>query len=110
MWSIWRMLLKFGVKRAPKSCQNLGQKMESKLDENWVKLLKSGQGRFDRILGRTIRRVPPGLAPVRGSFPACRPVWLRLVMAAACAEIGDCSMRELGWRLGIELELGVARD
>jgi hypothetical protein len=42
MWSIWGMLLKFGVKRAPEICQNLGQKMESKLSQNWTDLLLGG--------------------------------------------------------------------
>jgi hypothetical protein len=33
MWSIWGLMLKFGVKRALESCQNLGQKDGSELAE-----------------------------------------------------------------------------
>jgi hypothetical protein len=40
MWSIWGLLLKFGVKQASKSCQDFGQKDVSKLDENCVKRLQ----------------------------------------------------------------------
>jgi hypothetical protein len=67
------MLLKFGVKRAPESCQNLGQKVESKLGEIWIKTVKSGQGAGWTGSWAGPSGVPPGLDPVRLA-PGLNPV------------------------------------
>jgi hypothetical protein len=42
------MFLKFGVKRAPESCQNLGQKVELELNETGAAALPGCAGRHCR--------------------------------------------------------------
>jgi hypothetical protein len=62
-------VVKFGDKRAPKSCQDLGQKDMSKLDENCVKKLQQRHCRG--VLSGTARVLWPGTA---GLMVAALPV------------------------------------
>jgi hypothetical protein len=97
------MLLKFGVKRAPESCQNLEQKRESKLDENWAEPLDCAGWHRSRL------RFRPGWPGQQSGWPGGAWVWWpacgACAMGIGAAVLGSSGMHRargrLAWRRGV---------